>query len=441
MEQVKGNNNNSAGAVSKPRSFAAGILTGVLITTLIAGAAFGGFLQFGKGSSGGLASTGLLGNLVNRKKSAVNDQSIEKLRGLEQIINEYYYEPENISVEDLETGLYKGLFKALGDPYTEYYTQEETEELEKALVGYYYGIGAYISQDQVSGYPMISGVIKNTPAEEAGLLAGDVIYKVNDEAAAGLSLDEVVSRVRGEAGTTVHLTIYREGESDYLEFDVGRRKVDSPSIESEVLEDDIGYIQIAEFTEVSAGQFDEALADLYSEKIKGLVIDLRNNPGGDVDAVTSVARQLLPEGIVFYMEDKDNKRVTYKCDGKNEIKIPLVLIVNGNSASASEILSGAVKDSGIGTILGTQTYGKGVVQTMYSLNDGSTVKITTADYYTRNGNNIHKIGIEPDITVEFDSEAYREDGTDNQLDAAIEEIRKALGEGGAGKNDLAGKKN
>lgn len=364
--------------------------------------------------------------LASSGDSAVNTATMQKLMMLENQIKSKYYQADSVTSEQLEDGLYKGLLESLNDPYSTYYTAEEVEELAQSLEGTYSGIGAYISTDQDTSYAKISGVIADSPAEAAGLLANDIIYKVDGEDTYGLSLDEVVSRVRGEKGTDVTLTIAREGEIDYLEFTITRDDVDSPTVSSEVLDDGIGYLQITEFDGVTTNQFKEALQGLYDQDIKALVLDLRNNPGGDVDVVTAIANEIIPEGLVFYMEDSDGKRTEYTADGKDAIEIPLVVLVNGNSASASEILTGAVQDSGCGTVVGTRTYGKGVVQSVYSLMDGTAVKLTIANYYTRGGNNINKVGITPDIEVELDAEQYLKDGTDTQLQQAISTLKDQL---------------
>ncbi len=373
-------------------------------------------LQFGPGS----------GLLSGDGKSAMNMETAYKIQGLEEAIDMYYYKADEVTRSQKEEGIYKGLIRSLGDPYSVYYTEEEARELDSSLSGTYYGIGAYLSMDTQSNLPKISGVIEGTPAEEAGLMTNDIIYKIDGESTQGLDLDEVVKRVRGKEGTTVDLTLLRDGEIDPIEARIRRAKVDSPTVSSEVLEDTdgIGYIQITEFDDVTSGQFSTHLKKLYDENIRGLIIDLRDNPGGSVDAATAVAGELLPEGLVFYMEERNGKRTDYRCDGKHEIRIPLAVLVNENSASAAEILSGAVQDSGKGLIIGTRTYGKGVVQSVFSLNDGSGLKLTVADYYTRNGNNINGIGITPDMEVELDTEAYVDKGEDNQLEKAIEEIGK-----------------
>lgn len=420
MEDQHQENNRIGG---RKRAFAAGIACGIAGLFLIES----------------LALSWVSGSRVNpvtywrerraaAENSAINEVSLSKLEQLEKSIDQYYYEPEEITKEQKEDGIYKGLLASLGDPYSVYYTADEVKELNESLSGQYYGIGAYLSADPVSKYPKITGVIKGTPAEAAGLADRDIIYKVDDEDVGGLSLDEVVGRVRGEEGTSVHLTIVRENEPDYLEFDVKRAKVDSPTVNGRMLDKDkgIAYLSIAEFDDVTTQQFEEKLKELQKDGMKGLVLDLRGNPGGNVDTVTAIAGYFLPKGLVFYMEDRDGKRTEYETDGTKQLDIPLAVLVNGSSASASEILSGGIQDAGTGTIIGEQTFGKGVVQTVFSLTDGTAVKLTIADYYTRNGHNINKKGVTPDIDLPLDTENYRKDGSDNQLEKAQEVVEKVV---------------
>lgn len=353
--------------------------------------------------------------------SVMNDNVVEKMEAIEQIIDYYYYQ-EEIDEAAMEDGIYKGMIDSLGDPYSTYYSEEELADIMEQTEGIYYGIGAYISLDLATGLGKISGVITGTPAEAANLREGDLIYMVDGESASGLELSEIVSRIKGEEGTTVHLTLVREGESDYVEVDIERRKVESPTVKYEVYSDETGYIQITEFDDITVDQFTEALAVCKGAGVKGLILDLRSNPGGNLSAVVEIARQILPEGMIVYTEDRNGQRTEYTCKGENELKIPMVVLINGNSASASEILAGAIKDYKIGTLVGTTSYGKGIVQRIIGLQDGSAVKLTVSSYYTPNGNNIHGIGIEPDVICEFDSENYYDNGIDNQL----EEGRRVL---------------
>ena len=311
----------------------------------------------------------------------------------------------------------------MGDPYSEYYSKEELEDVMESNEGISYGIGAYISLNQTMNLPMISGVMDGAPSQEAGLREGDIIYEVDGESTQDYSLSKVVSMVKGEENTTVHLTIYREGETDFLEIDVVRGKlIEVETVQRTMLEDTdgIGYLRIQEFDGVTLDQFNEAMAELNASGMKGLILDLRSNPGGDLTAVTEVARRILPEGLITYTEDKYGNKQEYTCDGEHELQIPMVVLVNEYSASASELLTGAIKEYKKGTIIGTTTYGKGIVQRINRLEDGTAVKLTVSAYFTPSGQNIHGTGIEPDIELEYDYEAAEKDGTDNQVEKAIE---------------------
>lgn len=408
------------------RSFLNGLLTGVLAVVLVGTAVFcvkQAITLYGNKAAVLAAQDGGSENGAGDDSSIMNDTVLQKMGAIEKMVDYYYYQ-EDIDEEAMEAGIYRGMIDSLGDPYSTYYSEEELSEIMDQTEGIYYGIGAYISLDLTTGLGKISGVISGTPAEAAELREGDLIYMIDGESAAGLELSEVVSRIKGEEGTTVHLTLVREGERDYVEMDIERRKVESPTVNYEVYDDKTGYIQITEFDEVTVDQFTEALAVCKGSDVKGLILDLRSNPGGNLNAVVDIARQLLPKGMIVYTEDRNGKRMEYTCDGENELKLPLVVLINGNSASASEILAGAIKDYGIGTLVGTTSYGKGIVQRIIGLQDGSAVKLTVSSYFTPNGNNIHGIGIEPDVVCEFDSEKYYDENIDNQL----EEGRRVLKE-------------
>ena len=355
--------------------------------------------------------------------SHITDGNVEKkLALLEDTIQKYFW--KDVEEEQLEDGLYRGLLRSLEDPYSVYYTNDELVALQQQTEGIYYGIGAYI-QDGDTGYVQISGVIKNTPAETSGLMKGDYIYKVNGEDMQGRDKAYVVSKIKGEEHTYVTLTVIRENESAPLDIDVERRKIESPTVEYEMLENGMAYIQLIEFDLVTTGQFEAAYEQAQTEGMKGLIIDLRGNPGGNLSTVCDIARMLLPKGLIVYTEDKYGKREEYTCKGENAIQVPLVVLTDGLSASASEILAGAVKDYQIGTLVGTTTFGKGIVQKVINLSDGSAVKLTVSSYFTPNGNNIHGIGIEPDVEVEFDAELYK-NGTDNQLEKAKEVLAEMM---------------
>lgn len=357
------------------------------------------------------------------EESVTNSGTVEKLSVLEDTIHKYFW--QEVTEEKLEEGVYKGILEALDDPYSVYYTNEELLELQQQTEGIYYGIGAYISQNKEVGYVQISKVIKNTPAEESGLLQGDYIYMVDGEDMQDKDSTYVVSKIKGDEGTKVMITVLREGIAEPIDIEVERRKIESPTVEYEMLENGMAYIQIVEFDLVTTSQFEAAYEQARKDGMKGLILDLRSNPGGNLSTVCDIARMILPKGLIVYTEDKYGERVEYTCDGKQEIEVPLVVLTNGYSASASEILAGAVKDYGIGTLVGTTTYGKGIVQKVINLSDGSAVKLTVSTYFTPNGNNIHKIGIVPDVEEEFDAEQYVA-GIDNQLEKAKEVLAEQM---------------
>ena len=408
------------------KSFWGGVLTGVLAVALVAGGIYLGysawmFFQYSRAQNVSVQENaeGVSAN------SVATQNTLNKLDVIEETIEKYYL--EDVDEQTLEDGIYKGMVESLGDPYSTYYAPDELEQIQEKTEGIYYGIGAYIGIDTETSLPRLTGIIDGTPAQESGLRAGDLIYQVDGTDVQGLELEQVTSLVKGEEGTTVHLTIIREGESDYLEIDVVRRQVESPTVNQEMLDDRIGYIQITEFDTVTLDQFTEALAVCRGKGMEGLILDLRGNPGGNLSTVCEIARQILPEGLIVYTEDKNGKRAEYSCDGEHEMTEELVVLVDGNSASASEILAGAIKDYGIGTLVGTTTFGKGIVQRIISLTDGSAVKLTVSHYYTPNGNNIHEVGIEPDVEIAFDGDAYYNDDVDNQLQKAIEVMNEKLG--------------
>lgn len=395
------------------RSFWRGLEVGLASSCAILLVVFGSvkiyqtYRVYGRLASGSSAET----------ESVANEKTTEKLGVLENTIKQYFW--QDVDESTLEEGVYKGLLESLDDPYSVYYTHDELVQLQQQTEGIYYGIGAYISQDNEMGYVRVSKIIKNTPAEASGLQQDDYIYKVDGEDMQGKDSSYVVSKIKGEAGTKVTITVVREGATDPIDIEVERQKIESPTVEYQMLDNDMAYIQITEFDLVTTEQFEETYKQAQADGMKGLILDLRSNPGGNLSTVCDIARMILPKGLIVYTEDKYGKREEYTCDGANQIKVPLVVLTNGYSASASEILAGAVKDYGIGTLVGTTTYGKGIVQKVINLSDGSAVKLTVSNYFTPNGNNIHKIGIDPDVEVEFDAEQYK-NGVDNQLEKAKE---------------------
>ena len=405
----------------KRKAFTTGIIVGLLVAflALLAGnfiARGVRVLMLNKNTSSSATSN------EAEDDEVVTVDTNRKMMAIEDVIKHYYL--EDVSKEELENGIYSGMVNSLEDPYSAYYSVEDLKEMQQDVEGVYSGIGAYVALDVTTTLPMISGVIEGTPAEEVDLRAGDIIYMVDGTTTQGMDTDEVVKLIRGEEGTTVHLTLVRESASDYIEVDVERRKVETPTVNYEMMENNIAYIQITEFDKVTSDQFAEALAVCKGSGMEALVLDLRSNPGGSLDVVCDISRKILPKGLIVYTEDKYGEREEFTCDGQNELTIPMVVLVNGYSASASEILSGAIKDYGIGTIMGTTTFGKGIVQRVIGLSDGSALKLTISTYYTPKGNNIHGVGVEPDVVVEFDSDAYYNEDVDNQLNAAIDYLNE-----------------
>ncbi len=405
------------------KRFVSGILVGCMVSLFILAGiyVFWGFMYgFGSPFGIGAGSAADSGELLN-------DETLGKIEALEDVIDTYYYKTD-VDKEEEAVGMYKGLMDSLGDPYSVYYTEEELNDLMTDTAGIYYGIGAYVSLDEDMNLPRISGVMPGTPAERAELMTDDIIYEVDKESTQGLKLDEVVSLIKGPEGTTVHLTLLRGSKMEEIEVDVERSAVEVPTVNTKLLgeNENIGYLQITEFDDITPDQFTEGMAELRESNIEGLIIDLRSNPGGSLQAVCDIARQILPKGIIVYTVDRNGEREDYTCDGTHEIDIPVVVLVNQYSASASEILSGAIKDYKLGKLVGMTTFGKGIVQRVFDLKDGTAVKLTVNNYYTPNGNNIHGIGIEPDVEVEYDADAYAKDKTDNQLDKAVEVMNDLL---------------
>lgn len=403
-------------------SFQHGILFGILVSLAIVG-----IIAFMKAKSEDAKAEAerAQADAASESDVVVDDEMMQKMSAIEQIIDSYYYK-DDVEAQELEEGAYRGMLEAVDDRYTCYYSKPELTELMQQTSGVYYGIGAHVTLDETGMYPMILAPIAGSPAEEVDLRPGDVIYQIDGESTYDMSLDSVVALIKGKEGTTVELTIVRSTEPGYLFIEVERRRVESPTIESEMFKNGMAYIRITEFSDVTVQQFADALATAKGSDMKGLILDLRANPGGSLSSVVNIAKMLLPKGLIVYTEDKYGNRDEYSCDGKKEFKLPMVVLVDGNSASASEVLAGAIKDYGTGTLVGTTTYGKGIVQQIINLKDGSAVKITTSSYYSPKGINIHGTGIEPDIVCEFDGEAYYNEDYDNQLEFAKEVLLEML---------------
>lgn len=370
----------------------------------------------------------ILGNGTGKGKTQginLTSEEIEgKLTEIETLMNNYYL--DELDSEEIATWLYKGAVAGLGDPYAAYYTEEEYQSMLDTTNGSYCGIGVEISQNISTGIVTVARVFEGSPAQKAGLLPGDVLYKVGDMEVTGEDLTMIVSRIKGKEHTTVSVSVAREGEDDYLEFQVERETIEVQTVKSEMLEGQIGYIAISSFDDVTSDQFIQALDKLEGQGMEGLIVDLRDNGGGLVSCVCKILDRLLPEGLIVYTEDKYGNREEESSDAEHYFDKPLAVLVNGNSASASEIFAGAIKDYGIGTLVGTKTYGKGIVQKIYPLSDGTAVKLTVSKYYTPKGNNIHGIGIEPDVEIELDEALEKKVVVSKEEDNQLQKARELL---------------
>lgn len=340
----------------------------------------------------------------------------EKLDKIDKIINYNYLNQDDIDPDKLEQGIYAGYVAGLEEDYTTYYTPEEFASVMESSSGKYSGIGAYVSQNMSTGIITIVKPFEGAPAAEAGILKDDILYAVEGEEVTGEDLNMVVAKLKGEEGTTVHLTIYRASEDSYIDLEVKRAVVNVPTVSYKMLDNQMGYIQITEFEQVTAEQFAAAVDDLEGQGMKSLIFDLRDNGGGLLDSVCDILDTVLPQELLVYTEDKDGHREEEWAKDDDRIDVPMAVLVNGNTASASEIFTGALKDYDEAEIIGTTTFGKGIVQSIIPMSDGSAVKLTSAKYYTPSGVCIHGTGIEPDQVVEYDREAEE----DNQLQAAVD---------------------
>jgi len=352
-------------------------------------------------------------------------KSMDKLMGLKDYIKSNYVE----GAEDnkLIEGAIKGMFESLGDPYSVYMTKEEFKNFNETTKGSYGGIGVIVSRSE-DGYVTVVAPIEDTPGEKAGLKTNDKIIKVDDKDIVGIDLEEAVALMKGKKGTKVTLTVMRDNVREPKIFEIIREEIILKTVKSNMMENSKGYIRITMFDEDTGSEFKKALKELTSQNMKGLILDLRQNPGGFINQCVDVADELLDEGLVVYTEDKAKKREDYK-SGKGKLEVPFVVLIDEGSASASEIVSGAIKDRKAGLLIGVKTFGKGLVQSIEQLKDGSGIKLTTQKYYTPNGISINKIGIQPDIEVkalEAEEGQNPEDVKDVQLERAVAELLKQI---------------
>ncbi len=389
----------------KHREYVKGVVTGVVITAV---AAVGINYEEGYLNGGVLA-----------------DQShVRKIEYLEKLIDQDYLGEKD--EDKLAEGIYAGLLYGLGDVYSRYYTADEYEQETSSTDGAYVGIGISMEKNKEGGVRVVE-CYEGGPGEKAGLKIDDVISAIDGEDITDKELSDVVNMICKSGKDSVVLTVHRDGEENALEIETEISDVDLPSVFEEMLDDNAGYIRITEFKGNTPENYLDAFDSLKERGMDKLVIDLRDNPGGLLTSVCEILNHVLPEGLIVYTEDKYGNREEETSEGKDPLEIPLAVLVNENSASASEIFAGAVQDYGIGKIVGTTTYGKGVVQSIRQLSDGSAVKLTVSNYYTPNGNSINKVGIQPDVEVKLDSELLNQDeishDEDNQLQAALDTLK------------------
>lgn len=359
--------------------------------------------------------------------SVVGKDTNAKLEDIQSLIDKNFYFEDD--AQQQQDGIVKGYMEGLDDPYSIYYTAEEYASFMEDTEGEYVGIGVQVSQDADTKIITVVDVFDG-PAKDAGLEAEDVIIEVDGIDVSNMDIDSVVDKIRGVEGTEVTVTVYRSSDGEDHDFTMNRKKVENPTVEYKMLDNNIGYIAVSSFYEVTAEQYISAVKDLEKQGMEGLIVDLRNNGGGLLEIAVDMLDYMLPAGKLVYTEDKDgNVTSEYSSTDKEQFTKPLAILINGYSASASEIFAGAIKDYGTGTLVGTNTFGKGIVQRMFPLDDGSAIKLTIAKYFTPNGNDIHEVGIKPDVEVELDADAYRESEgeKDNQLQAAVDNVMEKLG--------------
>lgn len=366
-----------------------------------------------------------IGVFSNVKSRILDKDTLDKMNEVYGLIEKSYL--DDYDKEEMHDGMIRGMVDSLDDKYSEYYSKKEFAEMLEDSSGEFEGIGAYFTQDQSTMIIKVVRPIAGSPAEKAGIQANDILVEVDGEDIVGQDLNLIVSKIKGVAGTSVHLKFAREGVDDYVEFDIVRAKVESESVSSNLVEgdDNIGYIMISSFDDNTDEQFKRNLDELKEKGIDRLIIDLRENGGGYVKSACNIVDYLVEPGkTIVSFKGKNGKEKSMMTESEDHYDDPIVVLVDGNTASSSEILTGCLKDYGLAKVVGTTTFGKGISQDVYSLDDGSGLKITTENYYTPSGENIHGIGIKPDVKVEWDYKAYVKDKSDNQLKEAVRVIKK-----------------
>ena len=371
----------------------------------------------------------LFAGVGNQESSAGDEAFIKKANKLKSLIDLYYWEDTEES--ELYEGMYQGMLWSLGDPYSCYYTKEDYAALMEEMEGTYCGIGALVSQNASTKVITIVRPFVNGPAYKAGMLPGDILTGIDGEDVSAWDIDLAVKHMKGEQGTVVEVEVWRASAGEYVDLTITRDLVEVETVTYEMLDDSIGYIYVMQFDEITTEQFEMALNELQAQGMQGLIVDIRDNGGGLLTTVCDMLDLFLEEeDLIVYTLDKYNtKEEIYAHEGSID-KIPMVVMINGYSASASEIFSGALQDYELATIVGTQSFGKGIVQSVIPLTDGSAVKLTVSTYYTPAGRNIHGTGITPDVVVELDETLKQKPvvplSEDNQVQCAIEEVKKLM---------------
>lgn len=360
----------------------------------------------------------------------VSASKIVKFNEARKLLKNNFY--RDVDDNTLIEGAIDGMARSLEDPYTVYFSEQQMKDFLEKSRGTYSGIGVYISVDPKDMLITVIAPIEGTPAERAGLLPGDKVVKVDDKDVTGeRDEDKVISMIKGIEGTEVKITIYRPSTNQFLDYDMVREKIDIKNIRSEIIDDSIGYIKIVFFDENTATEFATELAKLVKSGIKGLIIDLRDNPGGIYGEVVRICDRILPDGVIVYTEDRNGKR-DYEYSDKTALDLPIAVIVNEYSASASEILAGSLKDHKKAVVVGKKTFGKGLVQDIFPLFDGAGLKVTVSRYFTPSGNSIQGVGVQPDVEVDLPeteknkpvSQVKREN--DTQLTKAVEILKTGI---------------
>ncbi len=366
-----------------------------------------------------LTLIGVFINVLDLGGNYFDSGTTSKEDQLKSLIKDNYLYYDDISEDKLNVDDLDGMVEGLGDPYSSYLDEEELRLLKEETEGRFFGIGVKFRQaDDKRVY--IDEVFENSSAEESGLKKGDELISVEGKKLKGDNLGDVVKLIRGKEGTRVQLEFYRESENKKIDKNIQRKEVKVSSVSTDIIEGNIGYIKISEFTDSSDEDFEQAIMKLKAKGARSFVIDLRNNPGGLVKSTVEMLDYVLPEGRVVYTKNRHGLEREWTSDEEHQLDEKMVVLINGNSASASEIFAGAMQDFGKAKIIGETSYGKGIIQQIFNLGDGTAVKLTTAEYYTPKNQKIHKRGVIPDIEVKQSSD----DDEDIQLNKAIEELKK-----------------